>query len=356
VQEELLEKAVPLEEYKADLRTRGLDFGADNRGLQDNAMDDYYMDAAYINDFSGFSLKYAACQPVQRFSEDAITAGEYTPLVTDDIVILRLCPTSSCNPRRAFGCSTKYVDYAVSISDYVRIMLRYKMDKKQELCNWCSECVDERRLEDGVDEAAQNQDGDDHNPNEDDQAEQDQEQVAQEDDDGQNNAEAAAGDDQAAGDDSLGANDASNVKYSSSCPDFYSYCYADGVSVCDDSGDDSSGYLDAEGYLNYLDCQHVDGYYLRPRCNGYDQTITMGVYYDKFCSQYAGDKMNLNSVFGSLGIEPYAFREFYGGNTCIDCSESVRLQFRLFCPMNYILSTSLKLALLCPSKGIWSFL
>jgi len=343
----LLGKAVPLEEYRIDLRSRGLDLEGDFRELQNNGADDYYTNEAYMNNFTGYSLKYAACQPVQRFSEDAILAGEYSPFVTDDIIILRLCPSSTCNSKRILGCTSKYIDYAISISDYIRIMLRYKMDKAQKLCYWCTSCLEERRMEDAAagddavvagDDAAQVTD--------------DAGQVAVAADDGVQDAgdddaaAAAAGDDGgAAGDDGGAAGDdggaaaagddagddvTNEEQYSSSCPNFQSLCYPNGVSVCNANGDDatddsSSSHLATEGYLNYLDCNHIDGYYVRPRCNGYDQSITMGVYYDKFCSQYAGDKVNLNSVLGNLGIEAYAFREFVTINTCIDCAESVRI-------------------------------
>ena len=337
VQEALLAKAVPLEEYRASLRSRGMDFGTKSRELQNNnGMDDYYMDESFMNNFTGYSLKYAACQPVQRFSEDAVLAGEYNPLVTDDIVILRLCPSGSCNPKRAYGCSSKYIDYAISIGDYVRIMLRYKMDKKQNLCNWCSSCLAQRRrLEDQVvEDEAENDD-----KNQDDQLDQevnedqDQAEVEQEDEAAGAGDDAIAGDDAAgaAGDDNAATGDdgASNAQYSSACPYFEKYCYANGVSVCEDEtadGDDgSSSYMAIEGYFNLLNCQNVNGYYLRPRCNGYDQSISMGIFYDKFCSQYAGDKVNVNSLFGGLGIEPTIFQEFSSGKSCVDCSESVRI-------------------------------
>ena len=86
-----------------------------------------------------------------------------------------------------------------------------------------------------------------------------------------------------------------------------------------DNGDD--GYLDAEGYLNYMECTEVDGYYLRPRCDGFDKTISMGLYYDPFCSQYAGSKVNIDNL--GLGIQEDAFADFYGATECIDCSQNV---------------------------------
>ena len=47
--------------------------------------------------------------------------------MTDDIVILRLCPTSSCSSDKDYGCTYNFSEYAIELSDYVRIMLRYQM-------------------------------------------------------------------------------------------------------------------------------------------------------------------------------------------------------------------------------------
>lgn len=316
----LFAKAVPLKEYRANMRSRGLNVVLDSRELQENVdgMDDYFMDESYMTNFSGYSLKYATCQPVQKFSEDAITAGEYTPMVTDDIVVLRLCQSNSCNSKREFGCGAKFVDYAISVSDYLRIMIRHKLDKQENLCNWCNSCAGQRRLEDI---------GDDQGEEVDDQQEaEDNLNQGDEQEDAVDEEEMAQGDDAqnaAVGDDNVAGYDDDLASTSSSCSGYASYCFSDGVSVCAANGDDSTGYLDTQGYLNYLSCQHINGYYLRPRCNGYEKSISMGIYYDKFCSQYAGDKVNLNSILGGLGIEPYAFREFYESSSCIDCSESV---------------------------------
>ena len=336
IDEALLAKAIPLDQYRANLRANGYDLSQETRRLEDNYDDDYYMSPSDMNSFSGYSLKYAACQPVQKFSEDAIYAGEYNPMILDDIVVLRLCPSSNCLASREFGCTSNYADYAIGISDYVRIMLRHQIDKKQQLCSWCNACSGQRILQDeGDDEGGnENQDENDQNEDENDQEEDDDENQANEQaaDDGED-GDMAAGDDAldgengnmgAAGDDAFGSYGAEyddNYANSDGCNDYETYCYDDGVSVCAAAGDDDGKYLDTEGYLDYLGCTNVNTYYLRPRCNGYDQTIKMGIYYDPFCSQYAGDQVSINSL--GLGISRDAFEEFYSNAACIDCSESV---------------------------------
>jgi hypothetical protein len=379
----LLAKAIPLDEYRANIRAQGFDTVGDARGLEQayNAYDGYYGDDYYMNEdamnsFSGYSLKYGACQPVQKFSEEAIYAGEYTPMITEDIVILRLCPSTSCSSNRKFGCFYNYIEYAIGVSDYVRIMLRHRMDKKQQLCNWCSACSGQRNLEGDEDQNEENQneedqDGDNQDENNQEEENENQDQM---DDDGANNdaqgddavaeqdygddGNQAAGDDgnQVAGDDAYNGDDG-NQAYSNywgsngnddsygsnGCDDYTTYCYDNGTSVCAD--DDGGNYLDDEGYLNYLECSNVNGYYLRPRCNGYDQTIKMGIYYDPFCSQYAGDNVNIYSL--GLGMARDAFTEFYSSTACVDCSENVSDTLAIKEPTMLVISFSPLSSLFC---------
>ena len=344
----LLAKAVPLDEYRATLREQGLYLPMDdearrleqyNQGNvkyyyyssnggdaqvqyynkyqngndeQDQGNeDDYYVSDYNYIDFDGYSLKYAKCQPVQRFSQDAVEAGEYSPMVVNDIVILRLCPSYYCSSSRDYGCLYDYAEYAMGLTDYVRIMLRYRMDREDQLCDWCENCVAgrrRRRAEDyyynnAYDDAAQ---VDDYNYN-----------YAGDD------ANAAAGDDAyAGGDDAYAA-----AQYPEGCEDYETYCLNDyGYSVCDeennaDAGGDGQASMTAEEYLDIIGCTEVEGgYFVRPRCDGYTDTISMGIYNDQFCTWYAGDQVDIDD-FG-LGIDQSMFEEF-SGTGCLDCSQTV---------------------------------
>lgn len=319
VEDALLAKALPLAEYKAKLRAQGLDFPTESRHLEDGGdedeadeadgdeddedADDYFMSEDNMYSFSGYSMKYAKCQPVQRFSEDAIQAGEYTPMVRNDVVILRLCPQRSCSSSRTFGCHYNYAEYAIDLGDYVRIMLRYRMDRNEQLCDWCDSCYARRQLEEDAD-------GDEAEAGDDAAA------ANATDDDGSYNW--WANDDN--GDDMYYSDDA--------CYSYKTYCFdTDGYSVCDeDNGDDDDTYIATEDYFDYLGCTQVRdsedySYYVQPRCDGYKETIKMAVYYDKFCSQYAGNDVSLKN-FG-LGFQDSFFEEFYSDAACLDCSESV---------------------------------
>jgi hypothetical protein len=351
--DELLAKAVPLAEYRATLKAQGLHLPMDdarhleqnynqgnvkyyyyssnggeaqvqyyNRyqsnddgGQQDQAnQDDYYVSENKYIDFDGYSLKYAKCQPVQRFSQDAVEAGEYSPMVVNDIVIMRLCPSYYCSSSRDFGCLYDYAEYAMGLTDYVRIMLRHQMDREDQLCDWCQNCVAGRRRRAAnnyyYDDAyAAQYNGDDGNA------------AAQQVDDYYNYN---AGDDAnaAAGDDAYAA-----AQYPEGCEEYETYCLDDyGYSVCAENnnanaGDDGQVKMTTEEYLNIIGCTQVNGgYFVRPRCDGYSDTISLGIYNDQFCTWYAGDQVDIED-FG-LGVDQSIFKEF-SGTGCLDCSQSV---------------------------------
>mmetsp|Transcript_3782 Transcript_3782/g.9915 ORF Transcript_3782/g.9915 Transcript_3782/m.9915 type:complete len:493 (-) Transcript_3782:314-1792(-) len=285
----LMEKAVPLDEYieKNDVHDTYLRSGG-SRHLEDanddeedeyENNDDYYLNEYNYVNYTGYSFKYAKCQPVQRFSQNAVEAGEYSPMVVNDIVILRLCNSVYCSDNRAYGCNTDYVEYAIELTDYIRIMLRYEMDKKEQLCDWCDTCGgNRRRVADRYyytyDEYGNIVETDDY--------------------------------------------------VSIDCTGYDSYCFdGNGNTVCEDEddGDDDSYSMTLEGYLNIIDCTQVNGgYFLRPRCDAYSETLTMGVYHDKFCAHYAGNEISINNF--NLGINQSYFQEFGKAAGCKDCSES----------------------------------
>jgi hypothetical protein len=292
--------------------------------------DDYYVSNDSFIDFDGYSLKYAKCQPVQRFSASAVEAGEYSPMVLNDIVILRLCPSYYCSSSRDYGCLYDYAEYAIDMTDYVRVMLRYKMDQNDQMCEWCQNCVAGRRR-------AANNYYYYNNYNNDDAA-------AAAGDDGYNQA---AGDDAAAaqGDDGYVANndDAAAVEYPEGCEDYESYCLDEnGYSVCDqdnnaNAGDDGVQYMATEEYLDIIGCTQVNGgYFIRPRCNGYTGSIAMAVYHDRFCTWYAGDEVDIDT-FG-LGIDQSIF-EGFSGTGCLDCSQSVRITLKFSFLSSSVLSS-----------------
>ncbi|KAL7569340.1 hypothetical protein ACA910_016882 [Epithemia clementina (nom. ined.)] len=315
--QELLAKALPVREFESKY---GVDLQReDSRHLQED--DDFGMSGYDMISFSGYSLKFAKCQPVQYFSERALQMGEHSPMITNDIVVLRLCPTNTCSSTSGYGCQYNFSEYAIALAEYIRIMLYYAAAKRDYMCDYCYTCLGNnnrvrrksRRLEDAN---AGEEDGEG-----DDQGEQQQEEEGGEEDNAneqaQNNAYQQSNDDDSNNDDGddyvdYAANACST--WSTYCSDFSTYCVED---------DDEDEKMDFEDYLGYLYCSQIDynnyAYFVKPRCDGYQGTIKMGIFYDKYCNQYAGNEVSLKNV--GMGFRESAFSSFYS-SSCLDCSES----------------------------------
>lgn len=324
----LLDAAVPLADYERMTRTQL----SDRRQLQEgDDFEDVDGDVAYS--FTGYSMKYAKCQPVQYFSEDAIKAGEFSPMVTEDVVILRLCPQKSCLGSETYGCHYNYAEYALTLNEYTTIMLKYSAYKRDSVCDWCATCIEddgggdqrrrltERRLEEDMNDdgaAAAAADGDDAN-----QAANGEEGADGDDagaDQGQDAGNEQQQQDDAAGDDAGEAEVDDKYVYQGSCQNFDTYC-SDYATKCQD---DDDAYLDFEGYLDYMDCAEVRyndyAYFVKPRCDGSSGVIKMAVYNDNYCIQSAGSDVSVKNL--GLGFKDGFFEQFYSSE-CIDCAESV---------------------------------
>lgn len=336
IQDSLLGKAIPLEEYKAKLEASGATL-VEGRELEDkeNDGDDYYMDEDSMYSFSGWSLKYSKCQAIQHFSEAAVQNGEYSALVIDDVVILRLCPRRVCSSSSKSGCHYNYAEYAIGLSEYLKIMLHYKLDKKRNLCNFCASCGNRRLDEDRDEEEGEQEEEEDREEedNEDEGQEDEKEEENQGEDNNNNNA--AANDDYYAANDD-GYNDDGGNTDDGGCGDCCTYqqdCY-DIANWCDAESDDGV-YLDILDYLDYLDCVQLEGqgnyegdaYWVRPYCDASKGVIKMHLFQDPYCSQ-ALKEVNLND-FSGMYFQSSMFEDFYSGK-CIDCSESVS-RVRLLC-------------------------
>jgi hypothetical protein len=311
MQNSILSKAVPLADYEAQM---GLEPTA--RRLEDGGEDQN------MYSFSGYSIKYAKCQPVQYFSEDAVAAGMRSPMVTNDIVILRLCPQSSCSQSREYGCVYNYAEYALSMSDYLEIMMEYSQQKKEYTCDYCDACINnERRLEDGGENDGNDQD-DDGNDQDNDGNDQDNDADAEEDGNDQDNADNGYGYD-------YSQNNNCGDNWDTYCSD-YAYMCADDGGDDQNNGGYNGGYneYDYDSYNDYMECAKVNyndyAYFMKPTCNAYTGVIEFGIYFDDYCSESASSKVSLNKL--GLGLSDNIFQEFYSG-VCIDCSESVSGQY-----------------------------
>mmetsp|Transcript_37880 Transcript_37880/g.43262 ORF Transcript_37880/g.43262 Transcript_37880/m.43262 type:complete len:536 (-) Transcript_37880:205-1812(-) len=351
LREELLAKATilsnklePKQQHKHHYRSLEEAEEEEEEESEDNENgDDYYVSNQI--DFDGFSLKYAKCQTVQRFSEDAIKNGEYSAMVKDDIVVLRLCPTNQCNSNKNYGCHYNYIEYGIDITEYVRVMLKYTIDKREKMCNFCNECgyrrdrkLEEEVAEENAEEEAENVEEEEQNEmqqeEENDEVEEENEEVEEQQ---QNNMQQDEGDDAENFDDDdyYKGDDGYDDGYTAAqydddgnvCTDYYDTCQ-DISSWCQGAADDDVGYLDYADYLDYLDCVQIEGvdnygdaaYWIRPHCDSDQQGIHMDIFYDPYCSQYAGNDVNLRE-FSGIYFKQSLFSDFTDGN-CIDCSET----------------------------------
>jgi len=285
----LLEKSMPLEEYESQLIASGgkafshkLGLGSDestrrrklgnaNYAGDDAANytsysaggdDDYFQIDKAIN-FNGYALKYATCQKVQRYSVTAVQRGEYSSMVTDDVVILRLCPKRSCNANSQYGCTSGYGEYAMDVSEYMTIVMKYQANKEENFCSFCNSC-------------------------------------------------AAS---------SSSASSAYQSSNSDACYTYSTQC-KNALNSCNNDGDDDSTSVDYDAMQGYFGCQAQNDYYVSPHCDPRTGTIEMGIFYDKYCDEDAGDSVSVTNFLGD-DFDTDAFASSQEDVSCLDCSTNV---------------------------------
>jgi len=314
---ELLSKAISLDEYERKLNEHGMTLGADfvkehhnNNQLQRRLDQNFEVDYEDMYSFSGYSLRYAKCQPVQYFSENAVLAGEHSPMVTQDIVVLRLCPQATCSDSSTYGCYYNYADYALTLNEYVKIMLKYTAKLRDYTCEWCEECANGNNGNNNNNGNNQNNNNNGEENNNNGRQRRRLEDGGQQEDNGEEQQEQQQQED--------------NYDNAYACDGYDTYCYTYSCDNAEQQDDDGNNYMDYEEYLDYIDCAEVQyndyAYFVRPRCDGQYNTFKMEVYYDNYCIQYAGSDLTVKSL--GLGFKEGMFENYYS-KTCIDCSETV---------------------------------
>jgi len=298
----LLEKAMPLEEYESQLIASGgkafshkLGLGSDEStrrrklgnayyagddasnytGYSAGGDDDYFQIDKAIN-FNGYALKYATCQKVQRYSVTAVQRGQYSSMVTDDVVILRLCPKRSCNTNSRYGCMSGYGEYAMDVSEYMTIVMKYQANKEETFCSFCNSCAASSSYANYFD-------------------------------------------------DDLYANQTASNAYQSSNSDAcytYSTQCSNVLNSCNNNDDDNSTSVDYDAMQGYFGCQAKDDYYVSPHCDPRTGTIEMGIFYDNHCAQDAGDSVSVSNFLGD-DFDTDVFASSQEDVLCLDCSASV---------------------------------
>lgn len=292
--EHLLTKATPMNGNNRGLgyfnfwnnnNSNGTGSGSNYRTKTYQYDDDFY-NLDDIFDFNGYSLHYGKCAKVQRFSPYAVQQGEYSSMVTDNIVILRLCPKSSCRSSSKYGCSSGYGEYAIDLNDYITAIAKYENDKEQKFCEFCSAC--------GYDSASAA-------------------------------AYSSSQSTSSYGQRHLGnsyfqSKDGTSRLYSSStCYTYSNQCESQCSSYYSKFGE-------YKNYLNYIGCQKVqsqDGrsFWVSPTCDTSYNKVTLGVYYDNQCEVDASDSISIKYLLSnSIDLDSFASMAKI---TCAECEESV---------------------------------
>lgn len=300
----LLAKATPVKGYNRDLSY--FNFRSWNKSNQNTntTRSGYYQSNSYTYDddfynlehqfeFKGYSLHYAKCAKVQRFSPDAVQQGEYSSMATDNIVILRLCPKGSCNSSSKYGCSSGYGEYAIDLNDYMTAIVKYENEKEQRLCEFCDNCNF-----------------------------------------GSSNAVASStAQSYSYADDDTSANGQRNLgsSYFTSKDGTIrlfdkNTCYAYSNKCKNQCASDYSSSGQYKNYMNYIGCQKVsaqDGkdYWVSPTCNTSYNQVSLGVYYDNQCEVDASDSISVDYLL-SDSYDSSSFGSM-AKITCTDCSENV---------------------------------
>jgi len=219
-----------------------------------------------------------------------------------------MCPSNSCSSSTSNGCNSGYGEFIIALKDYLSVMMEYESYKRESLCEFCSYCTNyygggrrilSAEIHENQMKAYYGSGNDDGNSNGNDDGN------ANGNDDGNVNGN---------GDDYYQASN--STYYEANTPDYDCDSYY--KSAC-------SGYVDTctnsvSDYTEYLSCVEVKSgeskYYLGPYCDG--TAIIMGVFYDPYCSQYAGNSVNINQVSG-MSFTKSEFESYYSGS-CISCS------------------------------------
>lgn len=272
-------------------------------------------------DVTSYSLKYARCQMIEMYNdemaEDAGGSGDNnedydydTVLQKQRFAVFRLCPSSNCSSSSQFGCSANYGEYLVDLSTYLMVMQEFNEQKKESYCQYCEECANgnNRKL---------NEDGEDGEGENEGEGEGENEGEGEEDNEGEGEND---------GNDNQNDENNANANY---CQDSACSNYS---SVCEE--EEQNQYNVAIDYDEYLECTEIeaegqyDSYgnelklYVGPHCASNNVGIKLDLFYDEFCTEYAGGKYNLSTVTG-LSFSSSGLSEYYQSE-CISCKESVR--------------------------------
>lgn len=67
---------------------------------------------------TGYSVKFQGCHNIKAWNDNA-DGEDDVRIATTSLVLFRLCPTDSCSPTKAGGCTAGYADYVIETSTFI---------------------------------------------------------------------------------------------------------------------------------------------------------------------------------------------------------------------------------------------
>lgn len=129
-------------------------YNAMERELSSSTNTSSYDYDKFAFDVYDYSFKFVKCQAIRSFSDnlakyrgDGYVAD--TVLAPEQFVVFRFCSSASCSNSSALGCTDDYGEYILKLEDYLSVMYKYNLQRKENFCNYCAQtCGYRRRLED----------------------------------------------------------------------------------------------------------------------------------------------------------------------------------------------------------------
>jgi len=339
-------------EVRASLGKEGFSIPDFRRHLED--ADDAY--GGYGFDIGSFSLKFARCQTIKTYSDNAAQEeGQSDVLVAKNFVVFRLCPSDYCDDNYKLGCKKYYNQYLMPLPDYLEFMQEFIENQKEAYCGYCEQCFqddDERRRlrkvvrkldednddadnedeededeededeedDEDEDEEDEDEDGDDAYEDEDDEDEDEDGDDAYADDEDEDDEDEDEDGDDAYGDDAAGDDAAGDDAY-----------YNAACNVCDEDTYNAKCYEADDDYQvdyqDWFECTQVGGdgdddgnaYYAMAHCSDEsDATISVALFSDQYCTILVGGTDVASNTTG-IAFNEYGMEDYYP-ESCVTCN------------------------------------
>ena len=309
-QASILSKALALP-YAYDDKSSKMSQPAFMQGRERDLLNDDYTYGGYGFDILDYSIKYTKCAQVETWNDEAAQENEFSGVTTlQNFIMFRLCPTETCSNNRQFGCSSNFGEYIVSFEDYLQSVIESAEERDKSYCELCETCFKEEDNGYG------------------------RKRRVQDEDEGEDQAE-----DQ--GNNAYDENNDDNELWF--CDNFYSTCsnWEDDCVEIEYNRDyyDDQWEPPAEeiNYGEFVDCTKVDiqsdddynnmELYIGPYCSSDGISINLDVFYDEFCSNYAGDVYSPSDLISNFDKEGLAN---YISTDCVSCNSAVRYVINVY--------------------------